>query len=53
MQCMSQGWTVCLVYTSGSDTFIGKHEKKLDERIYLCNFAKHVLTVYQRATSAI
>ena len=52
VQCMSQGCTICLVYTSDSHTFIGKHEKELDEND-LCKFAKHALTVYGRAISAI
>ena len=57
VQCMSQGWTICLAYTSGSHTFIGKHEKELDEKdlfVSLCETCLNfVSTLHQRATSAI
>ena len=35
VQCMPQGRTICLAYTSGSQTFIRKHEKELDEKDFI------------------
>ena len=48
-KCLSKGWVICL-YTSDSHYFIGKRWMKI---IYLCKFAKLVLTVYRKAISVI
>ena len=42
-----------ITFTSALHTFTGKHEKELDEKNLFVNFARHSLTVYQRAMPAI